>query len=386
MSNGNTPSKVAAWKQYQQQQKQSTFLVDLSTAVDLTVSPCAKRASFPYSILPPLRHVDFDTLLNDVLRLPSVRATAIGGVMWGAGAVSAYHWLQRRGASLALRGILGLVVVIMVLRWITGRMPPKQNLSTSINVSSNLAGVCNVTGPVVTLSNSHAGTHADTPSHFLQHNHGSSPASPSPPASPTAATAAASSSSSSSLADFDPCCYVGDAVILDLSRSLAARNTREIDDAVLDDVVTPLREHLKRINQGEMTMNIWRIILCTKRCDSEDLDARDQWTDNFAHLSRSGATHLARCFPNLLLLATDSPSVDRVDANPIKDFAHGELYRHRIAIVENVDCRPFYARLQQAAVAEEPGTIFGSVQCVFNDAQKFKDARGCNIFFYPLQK
>ena len=344
------PAKVDAWLELVAgPQRRAARGVDVSAACDLTTSPSAKRASFPYPILPPLRHVGFDELLRDVLRLPDVLHTALGGMLWGAGIAAGAGWMARARVPLAMRGVIGLLAAVVVLKWLAARLPRRQRFSEPLNVCSTPGAVCQVTGPVVTVSNSHAGTHADSPLHFC------------------------GADEVGAAARFHPCCYAGECVVLDVSASLAQRRTREIDDAVLADAAL--------MAGGVEWAGVWRLVLCTTRFDAGRGDA-DVWRDDFAYLSVGAANFLTAQCPRLLLLATDAPSVDRSDASPIREHSHGCLWKHRVAIVENVDCAPLYRRLATVDAAGKCGIVRGTVQCVFNDAQKFVDAAGCNVLFY----
>lgn len=408
-STSSSSAKVELWKRHVASSSAlSRFSV--TNCFDLTTSPARKRASFPYSILPPLRHITYDELIHDFLRLPSVGWTALGSFIAGVLLTLSARWSllssssssssspsSLASASRPLRLIITLLGALLAVRWVSTRFPKRQLISESLNVSSHSGGPCVVTGPVLTLTNSHAGTHADTPSHFLHHNHA---------AQCSGGGDASTASQTSSPPKFDKVCYSGDCVVLDLTTTLAERNTSEIDDAVLQDAMSRASS---LFSSSSTTSNCWedifRLIIRTTSINYNNNNGNnndaasnnnDQWRDDFAYFSVAGATFLTQKCSKLLMIGTDSPSVDRVDASPLIQNAHGVFWKHRVAIVENIDCSPLvsiFAGDGGGAVAVDDdsasslsgrrGLIRGQVQCVFNDAQKFEDAEGCNVLFYP---
>eukprot|EP00698_Gefionella_okellyi_P003879 TRINITY_DN13596_c0_g1_i1.p1 TRINITY_DN13596_c0_g1~~TRINITY_DN13596_c0_g1_i1.p1 ORF type:complete len:279 (-),score=28.44 TRINITY_DN13596_c0_g1_i1:191-985(-) len=201
-------------------------------------------------------------------------------------------------------------------------------VSRSCDVSSSPTGVCMVTCNIVCVTNSHAGTHADQPLHFV-------------------------ADSAHTFADAQ---YNGTATILNVSSEMNAE-TGAIDDAALQRAAAAANVQLN---------TVFRLLLRTYAAEPPAT-----WTTPFGHLTPAAAQLLAS-LPHLVLLGTDAPSVDHPSASPIIEHSHGSLWAQRVAILEGLD---FTALPLQ-------GAVHGVLQTVWCPTQQFDDARGCVCTFY----
>jgi len=203
---------------------------------------------------------------------------------------------------------------------------------------SHYEGVCHITTLLYkssrnwVISNSHAGSHADQPYHWLED----------PP-----------------FESFDIRQYNGTATILDVFPYLDQNNpvitSRILDKAAEDN----------GINLNETR----RLLLRTYH------QIPEEWDGNFAYLDPDTASYLG-LLPKLVMLGTDAPSVDHEDAAPIHKCSHGGLWAGRIAIIEgyNSDNLPIQPQLD------------GVLQTALIDISKVRDAKTAMIYFYPTRK
>jgi kynurenine formamidase len=463
-TNSGSSSKVEAWLVAAHEYP----AVQPHRGIDVTTSASSKRACFPSSLLPPLRALTAEDVLRELVKVPNVRAT-VGGA-FAAGAVAAVALLLSAGrwagwrrdgvgtdaqvwslvtaiwpAALtrtlpprrAWRLLVLLVTAAWLRRWMRRRAPTAApSITKPLDVSSSRDGVCIVTTRTVFVSNSHAGTHADRPGHFL----------------PPSATGGE---------EFHRACYTGDAVVLDLSGPLARRRhaQRAADRAAAaagtpaTPAAAPRRNVIDQAMLAEAARDAkldlalcWRLLIRTRGGRRKTLDGtaaastpsdaeeaaldgpRDEWTDDFAHLTREAAQFLTAACPRLLLFGVDTPSVDWCCASPIAHHVHGVLWASRVAIVENLNLAPVAAHqamtsataleaaaaaggshrrrgASQSALAAAAATeaqnetaavavdaahefapcraIRGAMVTSFLEHQRFEDAEGCMVTFYP---
>ncbi|ORC88340.1 uncharacterized protein TM35_000172120 [Trypanosoma theileri] len=324
-----------------------TGVVKLFQAVDLTVNPSVVRATFPG--LTPFRRLCTRDILTELVQLPSVSVTS--HVSFLMGALWTLTQLSRRTSNGAaktvslLRLFLGVLLITVYLRFVKVRQPVIASVSKLLDVSSSPRGPCCVMNNVLSITNSHAGTHADTPQHFC----------------------------------FDACAepfdndhYTGDVVIVDISDLLEAEavstdksQPRPITKRIMETVSTSL---------GELSSPVWRLLLVTRRLSTHGDGA---WETGFAYLERETVQYISEKFPLLLLFGTDAPSVDHPNAAPICEAAHGALYEKGIAILENLQFSHLYDDLKSSRV------LRGSILTVFNETGSFSDSRGCHVSFFP---
>lgn len=175
---------------------------------------------------------------------------------------------------------------------------------------------CRVTRAHITLS-SHAGTHADRPSHFH----------PRP-----------------EFDEFPQESYRGPAIILNVSNAL--NGSVAVTAAMLREALTKMpRTH---------TESIQRVLVRTNPEDKYETEPRLL----FPHFSPDieGFLHEHQC----KLLAIDTPSVDHPTEKHLMDAVHGVLYRQRTAVLENLNL--------SGRVSEE-----GIIVTVFDEARSFSD-------------
>lgn len=358
-------TKLAKWKLT----AHTRARVHLANGVDVTTPPSAVRASFPYEILPPMRTLRTEDILRELVKLPPVRVTGLVSFAFGAiccRLLSSFANELTASSSLGLRFRYTRLLMLLVLlglyyRFLKRREPTVTSVSHSMNVSSNPAGPCCVTTRVLTLSNSHAGTHADTPQHFL---------------TPEVARA------------YDDDQYTGDAVLLDLSQLLVEQNARGATANANAITAEVLREAMKLY--GIELSKVTRLLVCSTNPHIKGAATKasggaggDVWRNDFAHLTVDGADFLAENGEQLLLFGFDTPSVDHPNASPISRTAHGKLWAGQIAILENLDFRHLHHLL---AADDGRRCFYGAVQTVFNPYQAFADSRGCSVIFYPPQE
>ncbi|KAL0484070.1 kynB [Acrasis kona] len=199
-------------------------------------------------------------------------------------------------------------------------------MNTSCDVSSSKDGVCVVTRTVL-LSNSHAGTHCDQPAHFVK---------------------------DPSVRWFDDIQYNGKCYIADLSN-------------VKDDSTYIKQSELKTAIDGlnANLVNITRLLVRTNRTNW------NKWEESFCHFDKDVASWLCNYLPNLALIAIDSPSVDNPNKAPIINYAHGQFWAHRVAIMENIT----FERMKHSY---NHGYLF----TVWSQIQEHDDSRGCQVFFF----
>ncbi len=206
------------------------------------------------------------------------------------------------------------------------------------NVSSDPKGTCLVTKYAYRLhdtqlwylSNTHAGSHADQPYHWL--------------------------GDKTPFDAFDVRQYNGAAIVLNLSRHLMA----ETEPVITQDMLVSVMK-----DAGVESSRVRRLLLRTYQKTPK------VWDKNFAYLDASASAYLAE-FPRLVMLGTDAPSIDAEKASPIIDHAHGNLWKDRIAIIEgyNSDALPHAQR------------IAGHLRVSWNPQQIGRDAKGASISFY----
>ena len=313
--------------------------VDVTMGVDVSTSPASLRASFPYPSLPPYRVLSSTDILKELVHVPSVAFT--GGVSFALGAC--WMLIGKTGKSRNLQFALRMIVSVFFWMFLRSRYPQVENVSSLQNVSSCNRGKCNVTTRVLSISNSHAGTHADTPAHFSD---GSPPT------------------------DFDECQYTGDCLVLDISTVL--QSDSQGMRTITVDVLHQIQEQNPKVEFG----SVWRLLLSTRKYSNAE-EGLDQWVGQFAHFSPESVDALCKMCPKLLLVGLDTPSVDHPSASPISEAAHGRLYAFQVAILENLDFRLLAPYLQPFAA------VRGSMLTVFNPVQSFTDSKGCSVLVFP---
>lgn len=203
-------------------------------------------------------------------------------------------------------------------------------ISRRMDVSSNPGGVCYVTGGLLTISNSHAGSHADQPGHWLER----------PP-----------------FESFEDQQYNGNTAVFNLVPYF--NGSKEITPEMLEQHARETGTDLERVRR-----------LLVRTYDRTP----HSWDNNFAYL-RPEAAELLGKLPNLVLFGTDAPSVDHPDASPIHEKAHGKLWDGRIAILEglNSDDLPRDDKLE------------GVLQTTLLPTRGVYDAKFAVVSFYPLK-
>lgn len=187
---------------------------------------------------------------------------------------------------------------------------------------------CRVTKAQITLS-SHAGTHADRPSHFH----------PKP-----------------EFDEFPLECYRGPAIILNVSKALSGRvavTAAMLQEALME---TPRTS----------TESIQRVLVRTNPDDNYATEPQPM----FSHFSPDIEDFLRE--HQCKLLGIDTASVDHPTEKHLIDAVHGVLYQQRIAILENLNL--------SGRLSEE-----GIMVTVFDEARSFPDAKGISaLYFFPL--
>jgi kynurenine formamidase len=341
-------NKLARWKV----QAHNGMSVQLAGGYDVSMSPAAPRASFPYDMLPPMQLLSTADILGKLVRVDDIATTAVQSFLFGfftflgMRAVSGESQLQLvfgRGRRLhRLVVLIGCVIVFARQILMRRCTPAVVDVNQKLNVSSDPGGPCNVVCRTLVLSNSHAGTHADTPRHFL------------PDSMP--------------VTDWDDQHYTGDALVVDLSPFLKMSGSKAITGEVLHNAGQALH-----IDWG----SVWRLLLCTRTLDADATD-NSQWVGDFAHFSADGAAFLATQCTQLLLVGVDSPSVDHPSVAPICDHSHGALWDAQIAVLENLDFQRLFPVL-----AARGGALVGAALTVWSPMQRFEDSKGCTVIFYP---
>jgi kynurenine formamidase len=320
--------------------------VDLRRAIDISVHPASKRASFPYDSLPAYRRLssaDVADLFGPRQSHVVTAAVAAGAALvaqqcWRGGASSGHNSTLHQRVPAVLAGLLAAMWV-----WRTERRSRqlRHEVSERMNVSSSPHGPCIVHGRVVSITNSHAGTHADTVAHMMSPDAG--------------------------LPHFRPEQYTGPCVVVQLTHS------GPVDASVID--VVSRRAAAAGVNIAAAE----RVLFWFREPEGDGKPAADEWRDAFAHFTRSGTEALVSLCPQLLLVGTDSASVDHPSASPICEHAHGVLARRGVAILENLNLD----RVGHGGSAASTGFFLGSLQTVFNPMAEFEDAIGCIAMFHP---
>lgn len=212
-------------------------------------------------------------------------------------------------------------------------------VSEYVNVGS--AGVCMVTTRTVSLSNAHAGCHADQPLHFC--------------ASPC-------------IERFSDNHYNGKATVLDLSVFLnnSGKNT------VTADLLCRAAEK-EKVDLN----NVERLLLASYN-SNHGYAVPTSWDEEPMHLDKDCAKLLASA-KKLVLIGLDTPSVDHPSAAPIEEHAHGHLFRGGVAILENLNFASLFAD------GSVKGAKNGVVQTIWNPGHSFPDARGATVLFFPAE-
>jgi kynurenine formamidase len=423
MSTGpEVTAKLQKWRALVQGSR-NIGVVKVGTGVDLSTHPSSPRASFPYDSLPAYKILTTADILKILVHVPEVMET--GGWCFILGVVGGILLAAGRQTRLR-RGVVFTFVVFAVQWYLKTRGPKVRQVSTPSNVSGSPAGPCRVTESVLSLTNSHAGTHADTPYHFL----------PTPPVMDNAATTGRRIKSGKEAMDslvqvpagvkqYHPEVYSGNALVVDITEFLSDDPDRKISAEVLMEATELL---------GINWANAWRVLFCTRTPldpaelrDPQLLKARQEWpSKGFAHFTDDGAKFLVEHGEKLLLVGIDTPSIDHSSASPICHHTHGAFCGADIAIVENLD----FDYLPQLHPPFSPGTsprtppsdatgqgssplsnnsggsesqllaaqnqscpgnrkvrgrvaISGVIQTFFSPMQEFADAKGCSVIFYP---
>lgn len=237
------------------------------------------------------------------------------------------------------------------------------------NVSGSPHGPCIVTR-TLHMSNSHAGTHADQPTHFIE------------------------LSGDEKDTVFDDRQYNGHCLIVDLSAELLNNDSDSDDDSasyritreMLMRVFHPIVSGTSRIAVD----SIGRLLFCTwTNVQTEDAIDESQWTDKFAYFDPMGAGWLVETFPNLLLVGIDTPSVDHPSASPICNHSHGALWNGRVAILENLRFHRFFnyegddRRSDLLSLDNNDRSMFEAhLQTIWSPTQIYDDAKGCSVMLY----
>ncbi|KEG15367.1 hypothetical protein DQ04_00091010 [Trypanosoma grayi] len=335
--------KVREWRRV----AKDAAAVKLHDAVDLTLHPAVERATMPG--LTPFRRLRTSDILTELVQLPSVAMTShvsfIFGAVWVLSQLARGAQTPTKGVA-PLRLLIGVLLVLLHIRFIRWRQPVVSTVSNALDVSGSARGPCRVVDKVLTITNSHAGTHADMPHHF---------------------------SCDSNAVAFEDEHYSGDALILDISGLL-----KDASNDVDDDKPRPITRHIMEdaIAQcGLLLQPVWRLLLVTRHvCNYGDA----AWKNGFAYLEPETVRYLAESFPLLLLVGTDAPSVDHPDAAPICEAAHGALYDRGIALLESLQFDAVHSLFKDSRV------LRGSIMTVFSTTQSFKDSRGCHVIFFPM--
>ena len=323
--------------------------VSLMSGVDLTVHPSSTRASFPG--LPPLTLLTPEQLLEKFLVVPSTTVTGIAsfgmGVLWAMNTARIRSASMLRRPWLAVTSLLLVVALQVFLRRRRPRLPSQ--VSRMDNVSSSPKGPCRVVCNAVLLTNSHAGTHADTPYHFATDR---TPIYP----------------------DIH---YTGAAVLIDLCEYLHSTTTTTAPSSTSNSTSSGVVITKRMLRQFENDHNVsllacWRLLI---RTTTVPYHSDDTWQgDRNAHFSIDAADYLAKS-EKLMLIGLDAPSVDGSCVSPIGEACHGKFLQAGVAILENLsfDAIPFRGEM----------IVAGSMLTVFNPALSFEDSRGCMVTFFP---
>ncbi|KAL9658482.1 hypothetical protein ABK040_006022 [Willaertia magna] len=232
---------------------------------------------------------------------------------------------------------------LTTLQQINNEFPFLKNESFDVS-SENLTGdkncQCIVTRSIF-VNNSHAGSHADQPQHFVKNP---------------------------KIIKYRNEHYNGSCLIIDLCEFV--KNTQESPFGITKEQIT---NYLQK-NKITKFENIFRILLKTK---INTLDENAEWTNDFYFLLKETSSFLVETFPNLILIGIDTPSIDNPSASPIYHFSHGVFYNKGVAILENLNLQSFNG---------EENCMFGYLMTVFNNLQESEDAIGCSCFYFPSKE
>jgi kynurenine formamidase len=303
----------------------------LADAVNCTMDPSNPAGTFPG--LPPFQLLTSEDALKLLADFPSSIVTGWYGFAFGVAWVLAMkltHRIRHPAMGGLLKALIGGVLLVAAHAVFRRRaMKVVTQCCVTEDVSSAPTGPCRVVCNVLTLSNSHAGTHADTPFHFAR---------------------------DASALPFSPMQYNGSACVMDVASLLEERQSRAITIDVLDAVER---------SSGIPLATQWRILFRTTK----------EVAVPPAYFDVDAARYLAS-LPNLIMIATDSISVDNPTLAPICDGAHGAFFGERVAIVENVI-------LTQVPIRQGLGGVRGVVRTVFHPTQAHEDSWGCSVWFSP---
>lgn len=327
------PPKLLRWKS-----SSSTEAVIVDSALDLTTLPSSTRATFPG--LTPFRILSAKEAFRLVVDVPHGTAAAwtsfIVGVLW---ALLLLQKLKSKAATV-LQVLVAAVSMLSFHIYALKQQPTVKPVSTMINVSSSPRGPCRVVANVLSLSNSHAGTHADTPFHFDR---------------------------DAGVANFDDAHYSGSVCIVNIEPLLGGSSV--ITAAMIQSLM----------DLHPVLRIAWRIVFRTFSLADK---TEDKWRDNFAHFDPEAALALGR-LPNLILVGIDTPSVDGPSVSPICEGAHGAFHSNDVAIIENLRLNSVDELLSNPAVEVE--VLRGSLLTVFNPCMSFEDSRGCSVLYFPAR-
>jgi len=202
----------------------------------------------------------------------------------------------------------------------------------TVNVDSSGTGICNVT-KYSTQTNSHAGSHADQPYHWMEN----------PP-----------------FYEFFDSQYNGNVTILNLEPYLKKHSNVEITKRVLMEAGL------------ENQVNFWtarRIIFRTYPNNPEKFE------QEFPYFNREAAEFISG-FDKLVMIGTDAPSVDAYSASPIIEHSHGIFWERRLAILENVNtgALPYHSKHD------------GVIETKLESLEGIKDSKFARISFFPRKE
>eukprot|EP00760_Papus_ankaliazontas_P000899 PhM_4_TR10300/c0_g1_i1/m.4088 len=323
--------------------------VCLANGVNISTAPSAVRASFPYPSLPAYRRLTLNDLMTEFIKVPNTTWSILGaftcGVAFSSNVLNNNNNNGNATRSAAWKVAMTAGYTAALFAWCRLRRVVTVPFSVESDVSSHPGGPCRVTERVLSLTNSHAGTHADTAAHFCRDGHA---------------------------ADYPDEHYTGSAVVLDLSIQLQVvrhGNPRVITCAMVESVAA---------ESGVDLRQVYRLLLCSRRHDGHltTESPADVWDPESAYLDPECAKYLAG-LPNLLLLGIDTPSIDAPTAAPLCDNSHGALYAGRVAILENLDFTSLSDHFHYY------GSLYGCVVTTFMPNETYSDARGAVAHFYP---
>ncbi|KPI90821.1 hypothetical protein ABL78_0054 [Leptomonas seymouri] len=386
--------KVQEWKR---EAKQSAP-VHLSSGVDISLSPADAQYVLPQ--LTPFQMLRTRDILARLVRLPSITSTALVSTGFGALVTLLLTFHRRRYLRVSrlelvrscigkvIRIVLCLLATVAYLRYLRRRYPAVMPVTQYQNLSRVPEYPYFVANRVLTITNSQLGTHADGPHHFCR-----------------------------SLSDrnYDDAHYSGDAVVLDLSADLLCAFPETEPHGITVELMEKACARLPTAFLNKTTP-LWRLLLVTQRgphrlvtapCSSAEslnalLENEKQQVhssfsshkplpvgaatlNRFAFLYPETIEYLHRVFPRLLLIGIDSPSVDPINVVPLVNYCHGAMLRRGIAIVENLRfnrLRP----LLDSGVGGQKNVLVGAMLTVFSFTQRYDDARGCSVVFFPHEE